>query len=209
MKNVIRIIAGVQIILAAAFAFYASKIDPGVAKVSSKFAESCSKAADIAELHKQTYVKSTENVLRLRYTLKDTEQKTADTAEQLKKSANWLKKKPEGKIKVWMWEKAKFYEAGKWVSELSNSVKNVSISLHEQANILNDYEMNVMPKTKEGFDSTISSFRETSKFLKTLQKETRSNVSILSAIAGIIFFLNGITLLVIAHALPTARKEEC
>ena len=58
MKKAIRIIAVIQLILAAAFVFYAGKIDPGVAKISKKLAETCGKTAEILSLHKNTYEKS-------------------------------------------------------------------------------------------------------------------------------------------------------
>ena len=209
MKNIIRIIAVVQIVLAVAFMYYATRIDPGVAQLSRKFADSCGKAEQIVKAHKVVYEKSADNIVNLHNALDGAGDKTHITAGKFHQWGSWLTTPPQGKIKKFLWPAETAKKLGISMEEMSIYLNNVSTALYQQANILKEYRANVHPQTVEGFDSTANALGETKLFLENLEQESKSNVRTVSILAGIIFLLNGVSLLVIASALPSARSKEC
>lgn len=209
MKNDIVIVAVVQIILAGVFMYYANQIDPGVAKISRKFAESCGKAEQIVNSHKAIYEKSAGNIVSLQNALDGTGKKTEITSGKCRKWGEWLQTPPGGKIKKMIWPAQTAKSLGDSMVDMSNHLNDVSNALFLQSKILKEYGENVLPRTREGFDSAADSLRKTKGFLENLEQESRNNVRMVSILAGIIFLLNGVTFLVVASALPAARTKEC
>lgn len=207
MKNVIRIIAVIQIILAVAFGFYANKIDTGVAKISRKFAASCGKTAEIIASHKIIYEKSATNIVNLQNVLDGAGDKTHVTADKFRKWGSWLQTPPEGRVIKMLWPGKTASSLGFSMGEMSSHLNDVSAALHNQAQILKEYEEKVLPQTREGFNDAENALRETKIFLEKLEQNSRNNVRMVSFLAGIIFLLNGIGMLAIAGAVPAGTKE--
>ena len=149
MKNVIRIIAVIQIILAVAFGFYANKIDTGVAKISRKFAASCGKTAEIIASHKIIYEKSATNIVNLQNVLDGAGDKTRVTADKFQKWGSWLQNPPEGRVIKMLWPGKTASSLGFSMGEMSSHLNDVSAALHNQAQILKEYEEKVLPRPEK------------------------------------------------------------
>ena len=208
MKNVIKVIAVSQIVLAFVFVYYASQIDPGLAKISKQFAESCGKAEQIVNSHKEIYEKSATNIMNLQSSRVGAGDKTRITSGNLITWGKWLKTPPEGKIKKILWPVKSADKMGTSIEKMGSQLNDISVALHKQADILKEYEQNILPQSREGFDSTANSLRETQIFLNNLEQKSQSNVKTVSYIAGIIFLLNGVSLLIIAFVMPSGYIKE-
>ena len=208
MKNVIRIVAAIQIILAVAFAYYAGKIDPGVEKTCHNLADVCGQMEDILIAHKTTYRESANNILRFKeqlQTYSETNQNLSNVLDKYGKLLKDPKAKWVGKL---LMPKDLEIALGKHLVNAADILENISKSLTSQASLLADYEQNTKPMTEAGFDKATSAFKETKGRLKNIKQKTNSSVTSLAYLAGVVFLLNGIAFLLIAQALPAAAPKS-
>ena len=210
MKNIIRVGAVIQIVLAAAFTYYAGKIDPGVEKLSRDFAQSCEEIADLCNKAKTTYMDSAANILKFKTHLKEYGSKTMQFSEKMAGYAEWLKTPPQGKFKEILWPTKRAAQLGNLSGEISVLMHDVSLSLAKQSDILSDYEKYSKPQTEKILADAAVKFTDAKSRLENIEQNTR-NLKLIAYLAGVIFLLNGIAFLLIVQTLPAAapKSAEC
>ena len=96
---------------------------------------------------------------------------------------------------------------GKPLQETGEDLVKVADATGKQAEILQQYEKSVFPQTVEVFDEAVKSFELSAKTLDAVSDDSRTNILVLSLLAGVFFLLNGAALIWLGFRFDNRKTE--
>lgn len=204
MKGV-KVIAWIQIVLSVVFVCTALKVQQAPTSLIDRYADTCQNISSVVRKHNtELYQPTMQKIFAMQEPLRDIGGKVENLAAAMGTTGSALQKYRGAR-----WHGIPLYPdslavLGYWLQTTGESVAHSGDLMIVQSEIIADYQNGVYGHTVQTLESIAASLEQTSRELRQFETH-RSPFVFCVIIVGVIFFLNGIALLIMAGA---GRKTQ-
>ena len=191
-----------QIIATVVMVAVAYNIEPGFIAVGKQLERIASKSNVVIPEYRKLVRDTSQNIINQEANLSSAAAATDDIARKLADTGYALEKRRGG-----LFYPDKLADIGADLQVYGRTVSSLSNGIRAQVDVLQEYKNTVLPHTMEVFDEVYNMGQSIEQTAKNLTTGSHSALIITILLCGVLFLLNGIGLICMAHILAVDSKK--